>query len=91
MQINTVRRKQQYHVHLGIICYFLCAGGKVESVSRLFNMAQGWTQSTYDGRACIPPKWVLQYASKLWVSVRYMATSFANTACKWFKKQPRDY
>jgi hypothetical protein len=54
--MNTVRRKQQYHVHLGIICYFLCAGGKVESVSRLFNMAQGWTQSTYDGRACIPPK-----------------------------------
>lgn len=49
-------REVTYHVDVGIISYFLCTGGKIKSVSRLFNMAECWTQGAYDSSPCIPTK-----------------------------------
>lgn len=58
MQQKRTKKKKKvtYHVDVGIISYFLCTGGKIKSVSRLFNMAESWTQGAYDSSSCIPTK-----------------------------------
>ena len=78
--IQQKQKKNRYHIDLCIICHFLCPGGKEESIARLFKMTQCWTQSTNDGSTCISTQRMLQYTSKLRVSIWYMTTSFSNTA-----------